>query len=158
MLLLLFWGTLHHKIEHYMVEYERILFLDADTLVRRNIDHLFSSKMHSDVSAVAACTNSSFNGGVVLLRPSMTIARRLFTTHTGIKRCEMKVTDQSLMNKAFPNWQRMPQTYNVAHHASHFRKVTELDAHIVHVVGEPKINWCRHRRLEREAPSLRIKK
>ncbi len=126
-----------------LTEYSRILLLDADTYVTKNIDEMFSMPLIRDVSAVSACTNTSFNSGVILLKPSISTARRLFSIRTGVKRCEMKITDQSLLNKAFPNWQHMSRSYNFAHHAVFFRQHESNEAHILHVVGEPKFNWCR---------------
>ena len=128
-----------------LVEYERVLFLDADTFVLRSVEALFAMPMQSALSAVA-CSNASFNSGVLLLRPSLETARVLMERRTAARRGEMKITDQSILNRVFPSWQRLPDEYNVARHAAAFRATPHdalrRGAAIIHVVGEPKTALC----------------
>jgi glycogenin glucosyltransferase len=54
-----------------LTQYERILYLDADTLVLSNLDHVFSLPQSIDFAASPELGfPDCFNSGVMLLRPS----------------------------------------------------------------------------------------
>ncbi|KAI9292078.1 nucleotide-diphospho-sugar transferase, partial [Neoconidiobolus thromboides FSU 785] len=96
---------------------EQILFLDADTLVLKSLDHLFDD--YKD-SKFAACPDMGwpdcFNSGVFLCKPDKETYNQLCKklTQTG----SFDGGDQGLLNEYFENWhksneQRLPFIYNV---------------------------------------------
>lgn len=129
-----------------LIEYERILVLDSDTYLMSRVDHLFRVPMGNHfVAAAPACSDTTFNGGVLVVRPSIRVARQLAHATTRQRICEPRVTDQSIMNSVFRNkWVRLSSEYNFAAHAHAFRSEKALPntIRIAHVVGEPKIDLC----------------
>lgn len=83
-----------------LTRFERVLYLDADTLVMSNLDHLFS--LPADIPFAAAPEigfPDCFNSGVMLLRPDA-------ATHAELKSFASKVDsfdggDQGLLNVFF---------------------------------------------------------
>jgi alpha-N-acetylglucosamine transferase len=98
-------------------DFDRVVLLDADTIVLQNVDELFAR------SAFAAAPDfflpDRFNSGVVLLEPSketfrqMTEALGTLDSYDG--------GDQGFLNRFFPDWysmpveHRLPVGYNIAH-------------------------------------------
>ena len=92
-----------------LVEYKQLLVIDADIFLTTGVDSLVQIHMRHDIAATAGCTERLFNGGLMVIRPSLRTAGDLFSTRTGTKVCEMKITDQSILNKVFRNrWQPLP--------------------------------------------------
>ncbi|ORY82094.1 nucleotide-diphospho-sugar transferase [Protomyces lactucae-debilis] len=92
------------------VQYEKIIFLDADTVVLQSIDHLFDL----DVPFAAAPDigwPDIFNSGVFLTKPSIgnyAALRRLAASGVSFDG-----GDQGLLNTFFPHYHRLSFTYNV---------------------------------------------
>jgi hypothetical protein len=63
----------------------RLVLLDADVLLLRNIDELLTHPFNEDLAAVPAigCSPKRFNGGVLIMKPALSLARAL----TGRKVC-----------------------------------------------------------------------
>lgn len=71
-----------------LTQYSRLVYLDADTLVLANIDHLFL--LPEDVEFAAASElgfPDSFNSGVMVLKPSLDVFDEL---------CTLAATEESL--------------------------------------------------------------
>lgn len=102
------------KLRLWELPYDRVVFLDADTLVLRNIDKLF------DYPEFCAAPNvyesladfGRMNSGVFTARPnSKTYAamlRRLDAPEAFWRR-----TDQTFLQAFFPDWHGLPVTYNM---------------------------------------------
>ncbi|KAM0551274.1 hypothetical protein ACHAPJ_008619 [Fusarium lateritium] len=123
-------------------QFDRILFLDADTLVLSNLDHLFELPSAIDLAASPDLGFSDcFNSGVMLLKPSS-------STYSELRRFASETAsfdggDQGLLNIFFgdgavrhpslsfkdgpyafgqdgvsqeKNWYRLSCTYNLAMH------------------------------------------
>jgi glycogenin glucosyltransferase len=99
-----------------LVQYSKVVFLDADTLVLTNVDDLFS---HPELSAAPDVGwPDCFNSGVLVLEPSTTTFANLlqFATEIG----SFDGADQGLLNQFFYNWSsgdashRLSFTYNMA--------------------------------------------
>ena len=136
----------HKFLAWTFTEYDRIVVLDADTYVLRNIDHLFRLPMLHRVAAAPACSNSTFNGGVLVVRPSIADAVELLHASASRAVCEMRKTDQSMLNEVYARrgWHRLSNAYNFARHSHALRSWMTLPVNVVHVVGEPKIDFCHH--------------
>lgn len=112
----LFHDPLHNFVKlrlWEMEQYEKVVFLDADTLVIRNIDRLFA---YPEFAAAPNLYESladfhRLNSGVFVAQPS----RRTFETM--LARLEQpdvfwKRTDQTFLEAYFPDWHGLPYIYN----------------------------------------------
>ncbi|CAI5489812.1 unnamed protein product [Closterium sp. Naga37s-1] len=97
----------HSKLRLWqMAQYSKLIFLDTDMLVLRNLDHLFA------MPELTAVSNNQFqfNGGLLVVDPSpctfamLKDALALFETYND---CE-----QGLLNELYPWWHRLPQSTN----------------------------------------------
>lgn len=97
-----------------LTEFDKIIFLDSDTIVVRNIDRLF--ELDSEFAATAlkgvALITTQFSPGLMLVKPDAEkfnelMALRLTTpTYDG--------GDQGFLNVVFANkWYRIPDEYHV---------------------------------------------
>ena len=121
--------------------FSRLLLLDVDLHVRTNLDTLLAYPLKWAIGAVACADNENyFNTGVVLLRPNLKTFRTLLMVHPG-KKCENKVTDQSVLNVLFYRWDRLRLPYNVPN-ALHARAPEPFWQHaaigVLHFTSEPK--------------------
>lgn len=124
-----------------LVDYDRVVFLDADTLVLQNVDDLFERSKFA--AAPDFFLPDHFNSGVMVLEPSedtfarMMVALSASGTYDG--------GDQGFLNSFYPDWyampveHRLPVGYNMAHFIYQFlrghetlKSTLERDAKIVH--------------------------
>ena len=100
-----------------LVEFDRVVLLDADTLVLQNVDELF------DRPGFAAAPDiflpDRFNSGVMVLQPSETTFRRMVAALAVAETYDGG--DQGFLNTFYPDWyampvqHRLPVGYNMAH-------------------------------------------
>jgi alpha-N-acetylglucosamine transferase len=95
-------------------QFEKIIFLDADTLVIQNIDHLFG---YPEFSAAPNLYESladfhRMNAGVFVAQPNrMTFDHMMMTLdQPGVF---WPRTDQTFLESYFPRWHGLPYIYNV---------------------------------------------
>jgi len=94
-------------------EYRRIVFLDADTLVVRNIDKLFSYPQFCGAPNLYETLDDMhrLNSGVFVAEPSKAtfddMLKRLDAPGSYWRR-----TDQTFLERYFPHWHGLPYTYN----------------------------------------------
>ncbi len=102
------------KLRLWQMEYERVVFLDADTLMLRNCDRLF------DYPEFCAAPNvyqdladfHRMNSGVFTARPDPdTFARML--EELDQPDAFWRRTDQTFLQHFFPDWHGLPVTYNM---------------------------------------------
>jgi len=118
---------------------DKVVFLDADTVVLRNVDDLF------DRPALAAAPDffmpDRFNSGVMVLAPSRELFGRLMDALAGARTYDGG--DQGFLNTFWPDWwhmpaeHRLPPSYNMPHFNFQF-----MQAHPGlrrHFLGETKI-------------------
>lgn len=146
-------------------QYEKILFLDADTLVLSNLDHLFDIELTSSFELAASPEvgfSDCFNSGLMLLRPSATTFSDLM--HLASTVASFDGGDQGLLNiyfgdgtrnhpcKNIPsgkenisqrNWHRLSVTYNLALHSVYRLYISAAlrysDEHkVLHFIGKQK--------------------
>jgi alpha-N-acetylglucosamine transferase len=116
------WTHTFFKFEMFDVPYEKIVYLDADTVVIQNIDELF------DKSHLTACKDSDlfppyselcyhhgFNSGVLVIEPDKEIKERAVQVINGFK---WHGGDQQIFEHLYPDWRsqselRLPRNYNV---------------------------------------------
>lgn len=93
-----------------LVQYEKVIFLDADTFVLQSIDHLFD--LDADFAAAPDIGwPDIFNSGVFLTKPNMGTCAALMRLATG--GVSFDGGDQGLLNTYFSSFHRLSFTYNV---------------------------------------------
>jgi glycogenin len=121
-----------------LTRYSKLVFLDADTLILRNVDELF------DQPEFSACPDigwpDCFNSGVFVLKPSKETFYKLVAF--GEAEGSFDGGDQGLLNDYFRNWNRLSFLYNVTPSASYsyapaYQKFGNNIA-IVHFIGSDK--------------------
>lgn len=132
-----------------MEKYSKLVFLDADTLVLRNVDDLFSVDVSK--SGIAACPDigwpDCFNSGVFVTCPNVRTYNDLI--QFGQSEGSFDGGDQGLLNDFFRNWNRLPFVYNVTPSATYsyapaYRRF-QNDIKIVHFIGQEKPwTWDRY--------------
>nr|GMD96317.1 UDP-glucuronate:xylan alpha-glucuronosyltransferase 2-like isoform X2 [Ipomoea batatas] len=89
-----------------LTDYDKVIFVDSDVIVLRNIDFLFN---FPEISA-AGNDGSIFNSGVMVLEPSNC------TFHLFMRRANDVVSynggDQGFLNEIFVWWHRLPRRVN----------------------------------------------
>lgn len=102
------------KLRLWQLPYDRVVFLDADTLVLRNIDRLF------DYPEFCAAPNvyetladfHRLNSGVFTAQPSQATFDAMMT-RLDAPDVYWKRTDQTFLQEFFPDWQGLPVFYNM---------------------------------------------
>jgi len=94
-------------------EFERVVFLDADTLVIRNIDRLFG---YPEFAAAPNLYESlidfhRLNSGVFVARPALRTFEQMLATLEEPGRFWRR-TDQTFLEAFFPEWHGLPYIYN----------------------------------------------
>lgn len=95
---------------------DRLVYLDADTIVRRNFDELFDSPFNfaavPDVYGDSRGFSITFNAGVLVLRPSTTVFQDIMRKIETAK-YPMKQAEQAFLNLYFGGkGVRLPYVYN----------------------------------------------
>lgn len=99
-----------------LTKYDKLIYLDCDMLVYKNIDHLFNKK---SISAVQG--RPLFNSGLIVLKPNMKIFNDLNNfINTPDKWIKNKrdllgksINDQALLGNYFKDYNQLPREYNV---------------------------------------------
>jgi alpha-N-acetylglucosamine transferase len=124
-----------------LVEFERVVLLDADTLVLQNVDDLFERREFA--AAPDFFLPDRFNSGVMVLQPSLDTFRHMLDTLATADSYDGG--DQGFLNTFFAHWyampieQRLPVGYNMAHFIYQFlrghptlRATLQRETKIVH--------------------------
>ncbi|KAM7514716.1 hypothetical protein LguiA_004299 [Lonicera macranthoides] len=93
-----------------LTDYDKIIFIDADLLIRRNIDMLFES------TEITATGNNAtlFNSGVMVIEPSNCTFNLLMDHINEIE--SYNGGDQGYLNEIFTWWHRIPRHMNFLKH------------------------------------------
>lgn len=104
-----------------MVQFDKCVFLDADTLVLQNCDELFEREELSAAPDVS--WPDCFNSGVFVYRPNLDTFGKI--TQFALENGSFDGGDQGLLNQYFSDWstkditKHLPFTYNTAAFASY---------------------------------------
>ncbi|XP_037818912.1 glycogenin-1 isoform X2 [Lucilia sericata] len=104
-----------------LVQFEKCVFLDSDTLVLQNCDELFEREEFSAAPDVS--WPDCFNSGVFVYKPSQETFDKI--VEFGLKNGSFDGGDQGLLNQYFADWatsdlkKRLPFLYNVTAYASY---------------------------------------
>ncbi|MCL1123836.1 glycosyltransferase family 8 protein [Shewanella surugensis] len=98
-------------------EYDKLIFLDADTLVLKNIDHLFcypgflaAPNVYNELDGF-----HRMNSGVFVAEPSQLIYKEMLDK-LDVPGAFWRRTDQTFLQEFWPNWHGLPYIYNVLQH------------------------------------------
>ncbi|XP_062227499.1 UDP-glucuronate:xylan alpha-glucuronosyltransferase 1-like [Phragmites australis] len=93
-----------------LTDYDRVVFLDADLLVLRNMDFLFEEEAAAELSATAN-SGARFNSGVMVLEPCNCTFELLMSGIHDID--SYNGGDQGYLNEVFTWWHRLPRRANL---------------------------------------------
>jgi len=107
------WEQVYTKIQAWTLEeFDRVVFMDADQLVLRNIDDLLERSMRYDLAAVPdVAPPIFFNSGMMVLRPSLEVVGDMLEKMHALPSYDDG--DQGFLNAYFQQaWDRLPYVYN----------------------------------------------
>lgn len=106
------------KLHLWRLPYDRVVFLDADTLAIRNIDRLFDYPEFCAAPNVYEALSDfhRLNSGVFTARPSEDTFQRMLA-RLDAPGAFWKRTDQTFLQTFFPDWHGLPVTYNMLQYA-----------------------------------------
>ncbi|XP_063698458.1 glycogenin-1 isoform X2 [Culicoides brevitarsis] len=126
-----------------LTQFEKCVFLDADTLVLRNSDSLFDRDELSAAPDVG--WPDCFNSGVFVFKPSMETYNKI--TEFALTEGSFDGGDQGLLNSYFSNWKDVPANHlpfvfncsisTVYSYLPAFKRF-EKDINIIHFLGSLK--------------------
>ncbi|GAA5889860.1 hypothetical protein JCM8208_001149 [Rhodotorula glutinis] len=122
-----------------LTQFDKVIFLDADTLVVRPISHLFQIP-HQFAAAPDQGWPDAFNSGVLVATPSLDTFDALMDMMR--TRGTWDGGDQGLLNDFFPDWHRLSFTFNVTPSAYYTYapayKRHGQDVSVLHFIGANK--------------------
>lgn len=141
-----------------MEEYGRIVFLDADTLVVRNIDRLFAYPEFSAAPNVYESLGDfhRLNSGVFVARPSAATFESMLVM-LDQPGAHWPRTDQTFLQSHFPDWHGLPVFFNMLQYVW-FNLPALWDWRSVHVIHyQYEKPWERdHPRAEQLRPLIEL--
>jgi len=149
-----YWSATFFKLQAAScVEFEKIILLDSDMLVARNIDHLFGCPSFT-ATVGGKCVHDdwhSLNSGMLVLEPSLALYEKLISLVIPAIRYKeskgLQAGDQDVFQMAFPEWRDHPELcvsekYNICWswigNLCRKEKCTSKDMHVIHFVGKDK--------------------
>ena len=114
--------------------YDKIIFLDSDLLVLRNIDDFFN---YPQLSA-APNDFTLFNSGMMVIEPSQCMFKHLLENTLKVK--PYNGGDQGLINEVFTWWHRLPTKVNYLKNfeplpGENEKHVIPEDLYVIHYLG-----------------------
>lgn len=153
-----YWANTFFKLSAARcTEFAKVILLDSDMLITRNLDHLFDAPSYSAVAA-GHCARPEWvklNSGLMVLEPDEALyARLLESIRPAILRRSREgnhTGDQDVFQEAFPDWEEheelhLPEIYNCFF--KNVRALAEKEAirpeeiAVLHFIGEEK-PWSR---------------
>lgn len=91
-----------------LTSYHKIIYLDSDMYITRNIDHLFASENMSAVIAGSKYPGNEtwrdINSGLLVIKPNHRIFNELLETLNSYTVNDVAVGDQDILNAYFKEW------------------------------------------------------
>lgn len=140
------WTNTFSKLKIFdLTDFQKIVFVDSDMLVLKNIDELFQMENMSAVVADGSYPGNNYTGlnsGLLVCVPQKGESERLI----GFLPSDSKrlLGDQDIFKLGYPNWEKntalhIPEEYNVfIGHADYYQRKQGLDIKVAHFVGETK--------------------
>ncbi|KAL2490527.1 putative UDP-glucuronate:xylan alpha-glucuronosyltransferase 4 [Abeliophyllum distichum] len=115
-----------------LIDYDRVMFIDSDLIVLKNIDKFFN---YPQLSAVGN-NKHIFNSGLMLIEPSICTFKTLLKKRFVV--ASYNGGDQGFLNEMFPWWHRLPVKLN---YIKYFNTINDQlheiphDLYALHFVG-----------------------
>jgi lipopolysaccharide biosynthesis glycosyltransferase len=149
-------GTTYTKLNVFRLDFlDRIVYLDSDTVVLKNIDDLFEGTGFAAApdAGIERPSPDTFNSGVFAADPSFELFEELLRRlpYTPSK----DGGDQGFLNNVFTDWRRLPPEYNTTKRlfSHHPELYVHDDIKVLHYVGskpwEPSEPDGRYEELDR---------
>ncbi|CDP04730.1 unnamed protein product [Coffea canephora] len=121
-----------------LTDYDKIIFIDSDLLIRRNIDFLFS------MPEISARGNNGvlFNSGVMVIEPSNCTFQLLMDHITDIE--SYNGGDQGYLNEVFTWWHRIPNHFNFLKNFLSYEGEEVNEKKIRLIAAEPPVLYVIH--------------
>ncbi len=103
------WNNTFQKLFIFnMTEYKKMIYIDSDMIVMKNIDHLFSMPHLSAVVDAASYPGNehrtNFNSGIMVIEPKEQLAEKIFFEISNKTLKNRPIGDQDLLQVYFDNW------------------------------------------------------
>jgi alpha-N-acetylglucosamine transferase len=145
------------KLRLWQLPHDRVVFLDADTLVLRNIDKLFDYPEFSAAPNVYGSLQDfhRLNSGVFTARPAQATFEDMLA-RLDKPGAFWRRTDQSFLQAYFPDWHGLPVTFNMLQYV--WFNLPELwhwpSVRVVHYQYEKP--WQDHAKTDRLRPLIEL--
>ncbi|MDR1393111.1 MAG: hypothetical protein LBJ62_03970 [Bifidobacteriaceae bacterium] len=129
-------GSVFTKLHAWRADFlDRMIFLDADTVILKNIDHLFQMEGLAAAPDWGLELTDQFNTGLFATEPSRHTFLALLQLMGQVPSPDGG--DQGFLNSCFPSWQRLDPGYNclVRLASAHPELFREQDVAVLHFVG-----------------------
>ena len=141
-----YWKKTFFKFRIFeMTEYDKIVYLDSDMLIRKNIDHLFELDGFSAVSDVEFCYNNpnafGINSGMMVFKPEEQIIDKLTEICVEYeKKYEKPFGDQEIINEYLKENGADINYLSVKYNANYrqLHNYSMKDYSVIHFVLQPK--------------------
>lgn len=149
-----YWAETLFKLNIFrLTQYEKIVFLDSDMIIRKNIDKLFECP-HMSASIAGKCIHPEWEGlnsGLMVIKPEIKDYERMITAIPDALRYVMKngrgFGDQDVINYVYPDWSThkeliLSETFNAMFGLGKTSYLKEIEKQgeikILHFIGHNK--------------------
>lgn len=98
-----------------LIEYKKIVYLDSDMMIMRNIDHLFKKPHMSAVAAGSLFPGNEhwkqLNSGLMVIKPETGLANRIMSHLPKVEKNNESFGDQKLLYAEYSNWPGCPELH-----------------------------------------------
>ena len=110
------WNKTFQKLFMFnMTEYKKMVYMDCDMIVLKNIDHLFSKPHLSAVVDAASYPGNehrvNFNSGIIIIEPEECLAEKIFDVISNESLKNKAIGDQDLLQLYYSNWRESKELH-----------------------------------------------
>lgn len=138
------------------IEYDKVIVVDCDMMICKNIDHLFNCPSGSAVEDIESlntlyASSSKFNSGLFILKPDIKLFKKLCSNIAPVINQRnsqgLMVGDQDVFNYTLDNWKfsyelHLDKKYNIFWTCfPQYEKdkyILSKDAYVIHFIGNRK--------------------
>lgn len=143
------WNNTLDKLKIFdLVEFDKIVFLDSDMLVLKNIDELFEKPHMSATVAGKSYPGNNWtklNSGVMVIEPVKNLTSKILEKLPEAIKSRELIGDQDLIQEYYNNWENskeleLDEKYNIfiTYVDYYVKKLNYNDIKIIHYIGSDK--------------------
>lgn len=143
------WGYTFFKLQVFsLTQYDKIVFLDSDMIIKENIDNLFEyPHMSATIAGKSYPGNESFdelNSGIFVAIPEERITEKLIETIPIVAQKKKVFGDQDVLNEYYSDWMskkelHISENYNVfLMYYDYYKKHSVESIKVIHFIGKQK--------------------